>query len=161
MKKFLFSTLLIGAFAAYVFFDRQGMPNAEAVPMIVENRPSTSPAAPAKTPVQTQPAPQSPSQSQPTGAYRDGAYVGIRADAYYGNVQVKAVIQNGQLADVQFLDHPQDRNQSIMINNYAMPRLTYEAIQAQSAKVNAISGATLTSRAFVQSLTSALALAKN
>ena len=92
--------------------------------------------------------------------YKDGEYVGPVTDAYYGLVQVKAVIQQGKIADVQFLQYPNDRRTSIRINNIAMPYLVTEAIQAQSAQVDIISGATLTSEAFAESLQSALATAK-
>lgn len=93
--------------------------------------------------------------------YIDGSYTGIPADAYYGTVQVKAVVQNGKLVDVTFLQHPSDRSTSRAINNQAMPMLTQEAIVAQSAQVDGVSGATFTSQAFQQSLASALVLAKN
>ncbi len=95
------------------------------------------------------------------GQYRDGQYTGDSTYAYYGNVQVKAIIQSGKIADVQFLDYPQDRSNSRMINSYAMPLLTQEAIQVQNANVDAVSGATFTSQAFVQSLGAALVQAKN
>ena len=95
-----------------------------------------------------------------TSAYIDGAYTGSPMDAYYGTVQVKAVIRNGFIADVQSLQHPSDRSTSVYINNQAMPLLTQEAIQAQSAQVSGVSGATFTSQAFQQSLASALAKAK-
>ena len=125
--------------------------------------PQPSP-APKPTPVPVQSVPVSvpvPTPAPtPQGQYRDGTYTGNSADAYYGNVQVAAVIQGGKIVDVQFLDHPQDRNRSVMINNYAMPYLTSEAIQAQSAQVDGVSGATATSGAFVQSLSSALSQAK-
>ena len=48
-----------------------------------------------------------------------------------------------------------------MINAQAMPWLTQEAIQAQNANINIISGATLTSEAFANSLQSALSSASN
>ncbi|MBS1965497.1 MAG: FMN-binding protein [Chloroflexi bacterium SZAS-1] len=76
-------------------------------------------------------------------------------------MQVQAVIQAGKLTDVQILEYPNDRRTSIRINNIALPYLISEAIQAQSANVDAISGATLSSDAFVQSLQSALNSAKN
>jgi uncharacterized protein with FMN-binding domain len=47
-----------------------------------------------------------------------------------------------------------------MINDYADPQLTSEAIAAQSANVDAITGATDTSQAFIQSLSDALSQAK-
>jgi uncharacterized protein with FMN-binding domain len=86
--------------------------------------------------------------------------MGDAADAFYGLIQVKAVIQNGRLADVQFLQYPNDRQTSIEINTQAMPWLKEEAIAAQSANVDIISGATDSSQAFRQSLGSALAKAK-
>ncbi len=92
--------------------------------------------------------------------YKDGSYTGVVADAYYGNLQVKAIISGGKLTDVQFLDYPQKDNTSRKISGDAMPKLKTEAIIAQSAKVNGISGATQTVEAFVVSLDSALALAQ-
>jgi uncharacterized protein with FMN-binding domain len=74
-------------------------------------------------------------------------------------VQVQATVQNGKIADVQFLQYPSDRRTSQQINAFAMPYLQQEAIQAQSANVNIISGATLTSEGFAMSLQSALASA--
>ncbi|MEP7358467.1 MAG: FMN-binding protein, partial [Anaerolineales bacterium] len=94
------------------------------------------------------------------GLYRDGEYTGRVTDAYWGEVQVKVIIQNGSLSDVQFLDYPHDRRTSVRINNIAVPYLRTEAIQAQSARVHIISGATLTSEAFIESLGSALTAAK-
>ena len=91
-----------------------------------------------------------------TGIYNDGAYIGNSADAYYGNVQVEAIISNGRLTDIQFLDYPQDRSTSVRINSRALPTLRQEAISAQSANINAVSGASATSPAFIKSLTSAL-----
>ncbi len=117
--------------------------------------PAPAPQAPAPVTVSTP-----PPATKPTGQYRDGTYTGDSTDAYYGNVQVQVVVSGGKITDVQFLDHPQDRNRSIAINNYAMPILSSEAIQAQNANVNAVSGATATSGAFIQSLSSALVQAK-
>lgn len=93
--------------------------------------------------------------------YKDGQYTGTSADAYYGNIQVKTIVQNGKITDVQFLDYPQDRQTSRMINQDAMPVLKQEAITAQSANVQIVSGATDTSQAFQQSLNSALTQAIN
>jgi uncharacterized protein with FMN-binding domain len=98
---------------------------------------------------------------KPVGQYADGTYTGDPADAYYGTIQVEAIIQNGKLTDVQFLQHPSDRSTSVRINNHAMPILRQEAISAQSANVDTVSGATDSSGAFQQSLASALSQAKN
>ncbi len=93
-------------------------------------------------------------------AYKDGEYSGNNADAIYGNLRVKAIINGGKIADVQFLDYPNDRETSIRINTKAMPILTKEAIMVQNAKVDIVSGATQTSEAFRESLASALERAK-
>jgi len=93
--------------------------------------------------------------------YRNGTYTGDSVDAYYGNVQVQVTVSGGQISNVQFLNYPQDRSHSVQINTYAMPILSSEAVQAQSAPVDAVSGATATSGGFNQSLASALAQARN
>jgi len=98
---------------------------------------------------------------KPQGQYKDGTYTGPSVDAYYGNVQVAAVIQNGKLADVKILDYPQDRRTSQYINGQALPILVQEAISAQNANVDAVSGASESSPAFKQSLSAALVQAKN
>lgn len=96
----------------------------------------------------------------PTVSYKDGSYTGKSSDAFYGYVQVRATIVGGKLSDVTILDYPQDRDNSIEINNSALPQLKQEAIQTQTAQVDGISGATDTSQAFVESLSDALAQAK-
>ena len=94
-----------------------------------------------------------------TGQFKNGSYTGSEADAQWGLVQVKITVQNGKLTNVQFLEYPNHRDRSVEINNYAMPQLTSEAISAQSAQVDVISGATDTSEAFIQSLGDALSQA--
>ena len=115
---------------------------------------STAPAAPGL------PAGSAPAPVKPSGLYVNGSYTGDAADAYYGTVQVKVIVRSNIIADVQFLQYPSDRSTSRYINGQAMPLLTQEAIQAQSASVSGVSGATFTSQAFQQSLASALAKAK-
>lgn len=117
--------------------------------------PSATPVPPTATPIPPT------ATSQSLGQYVDGVYTGPTVDVFYGLVQVQATVQDGQLADVQFLQYPHDRRTSQQINNIAMPRLKQEAIQAQSAYINIISGATLTSEGFAQSLYAVLNEAKN
>jgi uncharacterized protein with FMN-binding domain len=157
---------------------------AQALPTAVPPAPATELPAPTAAQPTAPPPPRATEQTVPTATaqptapppprateqptlaplaqagYKDGEYAGPVTDAYYGLVQVKAVIQQGKIADVQFLQYPNDRRTSIRINNVAMPYLITEAIQVQSAEVDIISGATLTSRAFAESLQSALDTAK-
>lgn len=113
----------------------------------------TSPPPPTDTPV--------PTVVATNGAYRDGQYTGNVADAYYGPMQVKVVIQKGKIVDVKVLNYPHDRRRSAVINDQALPWLHDEAISAQSARVDMISGATLTSEAYIESLQTALNSAKS
>jgi uncharacterized protein with FMN-binding domain len=91
------------------------------------------------------------------GGFRDGAYVGSVVDAYYGDVQVRARISGGRLVAIEALQYPADRRTSRSINAEALPLLESEAISAQSARVDIVSGATLTSDAYLRSLKTALA----
>jgi uncharacterized protein with FMN-binding domain len=118
----------------------------------------TSAPTPSNIPVST---PAETPKPTSAGLYKDGTYTGDVADAFYGNVQVQAVISGGRLSQVKFLDYPQDRRTSEFINSQATPMLSSEAITAQSANVDTISGATQTSRAFRESLQSALDKARN
>lgn len=168
-KKILFSSFVVIVFVAYavslrlkgnlfrVFEDDD---RARVIPPITTQTQTQSQNT---SPMMTSPSTSmmgSGARSPMMGAYRDGQYLGTIADAYYGNVQVSVAIQNGKITDVKFLDYPQDRSTSREINGQAMPFLITEAIQAQSANVNVISGATETSRAFKESLASALNKAK-
>ncbi|MES2225710.1 MAG: FMN-binding protein [Patescibacteria group bacterium] len=173
MKRFLISIVFIGGFAAYVFNERG---EAETTPIVANPVSSISPtpftptastppaAGPAPVPTipKTTPAAPTPvvTPTKPVGQYKDDTYTGTAANAYYGYIQVAAVISGGKLTDVTFLQYPNDRRESIFINQQAMPILKSEAIEAQSASVSGVSGASDTSAAFKQSLGSALSQAR-
>jgi uncharacterized protein with FMN-binding domain len=88
--------------------------------------------------------------------YHDGSYAGPAYNTYYGPVQVQVNIQNGRVISVDVPQYPADRRASQRINGRALPMLESEVISAQSARVNIISGATLTCEAYVRSLDAAL-----
>jgi uncharacterized protein with FMN-binding domain len=94
-------------------------------------------------------------------AYVDGSYIGPAVDAYYGFVQIKAIVRGGRLVAVEVLEYPSDRRTSIFINRQALPMLRDEVVTAQSANVDIVSGATLTSEAFIRSLNAALRRAES
>jgi uncharacterized protein with FMN-binding domain len=145
----------VSSSSAFVMARPMLLASSDASVPVSTSAPSRPASAPAPTPIAPPPPP-----PKPKSPYNDGTYVGDSADAYYGNVQVQVVISGGKITDVQFLDHPQDRSRSVYINDQAMPYLTSEAIQAQSANVDAVSGASETSRAFIESLSSALSQAR-
>lgn len=158
MKKFGLSSFVIITFFLYALHHQLKASEVPAATSAATTHPSQSSDAPSPATPDT-PLPQSlPSPSGVSG-YKDGTYTGDSADAFYGNVQVQATIQAGKITDVKFLDYPHDRGTSIFINSQAMPYLKSEAVQAQSANVDIVSGATQTSLAFIQSLGSALAKA--
>jgi uncharacterized protein with FMN-binding domain len=88
--------------------------------------------------------------------YRDGTYTGTSENAYYGRVQVRVTVVSHRIAAVSVLDYPQDRRTSRYINSQALPLLKQEVISANSASVDTVSGATLTSGAYRRSLANAL-----
>lgn len=171
MKKFALSASVVVAFFLYSLFVRQqNQTDAVLSPTPTSASPtpgqssfsSDTPTTPPTTdaPAAASPTPIPTTPPAPRGRYKDGSYTGDPADAFYGTIQVRATVTNGTLTDVTFLQYPNDRGTSIYINGQAMPMLRQEAITAQSGNVDIISGATDSSRAFVQSLTSALAKAQ-
>ncbi len=101
-----------------------------------------------------------PSTTPATPQYKDGNYTGSVQNAFYGNVQVSAIIQSGKLSAVNFLEYPNENPNSIYVNQQAIPYLKQEAIKAQSSKVSIVTGATFTSQAFIRSLSDALSQAQ-
>jgi uncharacterized protein with FMN-binding domain len=88
--------------------------------------------------------------------YRDGTYVGPTYSAYYGYVQAEAMIHGGRIVEVRVLRYPSDRITSRRIAERSLPYLEREVIRAQSGRIYGVSGATLTSRAFINSIDGAL-----
>jgi uncharacterized protein with FMN-binding domain len=179
IKKFFLSAFVVFAFIAYAIHERlinsnAGLSSAQAAPTASAGldasgssasvQASGSPAA-SNSSVNSAPtsAPQPTASNSPattsssTSGYKDGTYTGPTVDVNYGLVQVQAKVQNGKITGVQFLQYPTDRRTSQQINAIAVPYLQQEAIQAQSANVDIVSGATLTSEGFQMSLQSALA----
>jgi uncharacterized protein with FMN-binding domain len=89
--------------------------------------------------------------------------VRVRGDAIptqFGDVQVAITMRGGRLTDVQALHLPFDHPRSQFISTQAEPLLRQEALQAQSAQIDVLSGATYISDAYAQSLATALARAR-
>jgi uncharacterized protein with FMN-binding domain len=93
------------------------------------------------------------------GELKDGKYPGPQSDAYYGYVEVQAVVKGGRLAQVVVVHAPKGSQTSQMLSSRSISKLKKQAVATQSAAVDIVTGATLTSKAFAQSLTGALASA--
>ena len=99
--------------------------------------------------------PNSATAGQATGGYIDGTYTGSAYSNEFGSWTVTVTIADGQITDVTASTTAQDRR-SQGINTQAVPRLRTQVLTAQSAQVDTISGATLTSHSYLSSLHSAL-----
>ena len=74
----------------------------------------------------------------------------------YGDVQVEITVKDGQLVDVAALQLPDGDRHSRRISEIVAPMLHDDAIQAGSARIHGVSGATYTSMGYARSLQSAL-----
>lgn len=92
-------------------------------------------------------APSSSSSSSEGGQVVAGSTVSTR----YGEVQVEVTYSGDQIASVRMLRQPDSGPTSM-----AVPQLIQETLQAQSADVDSVSGATTTSAAYVESLQAAI-----
>ena len=117
------------------------------------SRPLASP-SPVATPAAGSSA--GPTPTPAPAAAASGTFTGPDVPNRFGDVQVRVVVSNGHITDVRSVQLPEDRAQSAYISSVAGPMLRTEALQAQSARIDIISGATYTSISYAQSLESAL-----
>lgn len=164
MKKVFVTFVVIVAFMSYFWFQKQSLLAIDTLPTI-----GTTPTKiPIKTPTKTTTLAVAPTtgsgqasspqttQAPQVSGFKNGTYTSQIGDVGYGPLQFKMVIQSGKIADIQFLQYPSDARHSQQVNNYALPVLRQEAIVAQSARVDIVSGATATSEVFTQVLGSLL-----
>lgn len=138
----------------------------DAAPAVLPSTPptsaATSPAA-GKTPAagkspaagKTPAADKSPS-TQASAAPRTLTIAGAVEPSQYGPTQVQVTLEGQKITDVTVLQHTNVGSESGQIDSYAIPKLTSETLAAQSAKIDAVSGASYTSAGYIQSLQSAL-----
>jgi uncharacterized protein with FMN-binding domain len=82
--------------------------------------------------------------------------VGDVASTQWGPVQVQLTVSNGRITKATVLQYPSGNPRDDEINQVALPILVRETTQAQSAQIDMVSGATVTSTGYLQSLQSAL-----
>lgn len=87
-----------------------------------------------------------------TGQSFDGAVVQTR----WGPVQVRVTVSDGTLVQATALQVPDGNHRDVEINARAVPVLSAEAVDAQGADIDTVSGATVTSDGYIASLQSAL-----
>ena len=127
-------------------------PTLAAEPAEGSPSPAVSPTPEASPSAATTPTP-SPSPS-PSPAQQ--VLTGSDVQTIFGDVQVQITVSGQRLVDVRALRLPVDRARSAEISQYAGPYLRSEAIRAQNARIDIVSGATYTSEAYAESLADAL-----
>ncbi len=110
--------------------------------------PQTAKGASGKKAASTAPAPQA-------AAPASGTFTGAPARTQYGPVQVQITVDNGKVTSAVGQQAATD-GRSQMIASVAIPKLQQQAVAAQSANINGVSGASYTSGGFAKSLQSAL-----
>jgi uncharacterized protein with FMN-binding domain len=112
---------------------------------VTPTAPATSkkPTAPATTPVA------SPSSSAPAG--KSGTFTGGTENTQYGQIEVQITVSSGKITNATELIQPEDS-----IGSNAISVLNGEVVSAQSASIQAVSGASYTSQGYIASLQSAV-----
>jgi len=105
------------------------------------------------------PAPAATTAAPKAASGVSGTFTGAAADTRFGPVQVQITISNGKITNVTAPQYPTESFRDQQINAQAIPYLIQETLQAQSANIQGVGGASYTSEGFYQSLVSALSKA--
>jgi uncharacterized protein with FMN-binding domain len=127
--------------------------------------PGTSPSGSGTSPSGSGTSPSGSGASGKTGSGSTGSgksapaaksYNGGTAQTQWGPVQVRITVQGGKITASKAVVYPSGNDRDYQINSYALPVLNREAVSASSARIDMVSGATVTSTGYLQSLQSAL-----
>jgi uncharacterized protein with FMN-binding domain len=94
--------------------------------------------------------------ASPSAAGGGKVVTGEVVNGPYGPSQVAVTLSGSKITKVTVLQHTDDGANSQQIDGNALPKLTAETLTAQSAKIDAVSGASYTSAGYIKSLQSAL-----
>ena len=122
--------------------------------MVVASPVTQTPVSSGPAPSASSPSPASSSKpSPPTSA---ATYTGDVANTEWGPVQVRITVRGNKITASEAVMYPQGNGRDAQINGYALPVLNKEVVQAQRATIDTVSGATVTSDGYLQSLQSAI-----
>jgi uncharacterized protein with FMN-binding domain len=122
---------------------------------------TTAPSRPATRTTTTAPAPRTTTRPpNKTGTMKDGSFTGAAIFTEWGPVEVRITVSGGRITDSVALQTPRDHSRSVAINQRAVPILRQETLQAQSASIDTVSGATVTSDGYRESLQAAIDAAR-
>ena len=96
------------------------------------------------------------SGSSASSSNASGSYTGDAVQTRWGTVQVRIIATDGKITAADAVEYPSENRKDQQINAYAIPQLNAEVVAAQSARIDAVSGATVTSDGYIESLQSAV-----
>jgi uncharacterized protein with FMN-binding domain len=122
--------------------------------------PGSSPSSSSTPSATTNPSSSSPSptaSSTPTtSSTKAKTYTGSVAQTRWGPVQAQITVAGDKITAVDVLQYPYENRRDQELNDYALPILVQETLDAQSANIDMVSGATVTSDGYLESLQAAL-----
>jgi len=119
------------------------------------SEPSSSSSSSSSSPTSSSSTSSSTSSSS-SGSTEARTYTGSVAQTRWGPVQVQITVQGDKITKVTVLQQPNGNHKDAEINSYALPILVQDTLTAQSAQIDMVSGATVTSDGYITSLQSAL-----
>jgi uncharacterized protein with FMN-binding domain len=129
-----------------------GLTSAPAIAPATQTAPSRYP-----RPATGRPRPGTASTGAPANRGTTTATVaGDVTQTIYGPIQVTITVKNGKITAASVPVYPDGSSHDQQLNSYALPQLVQETIAADSASINAVSGATYTSQGYISSLQSAI-----
>jgi uncharacterized protein with FMN-binding domain len=134
-----------------------GLPSAAASAGVTPSAsapPASSPAPAGSSPAASAGSSPGPAASSPQPAKT--VLTGKVVQTADGPMQVQVTLVGHRITAVTVLQHTDNGTNSELIDSRAIPQLNHETLAAQSAKIDAVSGASYTSEGYIQSLQSAL-----
>jgi uncharacterized protein with FMN-binding domain len=129
-------------------------------PAKVSPTPTKSAAKPTPKPT-AKPTPKpTPKPSSTTKTVTGSAVTVGEGRRVFGVVQVRLTLTNGKITAATAIQFPENDSHSAELSQFSIPTLSQEVLSAQSASIDAVSGATYTSNAYAQSVQAALDAAK-
>lgn len=153
--------LTIGTVAAARFapFASEDQPDAAAPAVVAPSPTASAPSATATQPPSTaaSPSPTETATPAPGSTTADTVTIaGSVSQTRYGPVQVSVTFAGTTIVDVQTLQSPSTDHESANISQWSTPVLAQEVLDAQSAQIDTVSGATYTSKGYRESVQSAI-----
>ncbi|WP_435209319.1 FMN-binding protein [Streptomyces sp. bgisy034] len=133
-----------------------GAATVSGIVLLLSLKPASDPGSAQAAGVGAPPAASAQGGAQAAGS---GTVTGEAAQTQYGAVQVRLTVSNGKITRAEAVQAPKG-GQSDQITANAVPKLNQAVVTAQSAEIDAVSGATYTSAAYKESLQSAIDKAK-